>query len=67
MPAPEAATPSPTRPTLLAWLPGPREGAGPEIVLDRFLGWVAATGVSPYPAQEEALNRANAHYPEVTE
>lgn len=55
MPAPEAATPSPTRPTLLAWLPGPREGAGPEIVLDRFLGWVAATGVSPYPAQEEAL------------
>jgi hypothetical protein len=24
-------------------------------ILDRFLGWVAASGIEPYPAQEEAL------------
>ena len=53
--APDAAAPVATRPMLLAWLPGPRDGSGPEVVLDRFLAWVAATGLSPYPAQEEAL------------
>ena len=55
VPAPDAAAPVATRPMLLAWLPGPRDGSGPEVVLDRFLAWVAATGLSPYPAQEEAL------------
>ena len=25
------------------------------LVLDRFLGWVRAQGLAPYPAQEEAL------------
>ncbi len=27
----------------------------PGAILDRFLGWVAETGLEPYPAQEEAL------------
>ncbi len=27
----------------------------PEVVLDRFLAWVEASGLTPYPAQEEAL------------
>ena len=27
----------------------------PGAILDRFLGWVADTGIEPYPAQEEAL------------
>ncbi len=27
----------------------------PEEILDRFLGWIAKTGLIPYPAQEEAL------------
>jgi superfamily II DNA/RNA helicase len=33
------------------------EGAilDPEAILDRFLAWVADTGLQPYPAQEEAL------------
>jgi len=26
-----------------------------EAILDRFLGWVGATGLEPYPAQEDAL------------
>lgn len=55
MSASDLLAPAPARPTLLAWLPGPREGSAPEIVLGRFLAWVAATGLSPYPAQEEAL------------
>lgn len=40
---------------LLAWLPGPGEGAAPDVLLDRFLGWVGASGLEPWPAQEEAL------------
>ena len=34
------------------------EGAAlsdPGAILDRFLAWVASTGLDPYPAQEEAL------------
>jgi superfamily II RNA helicase len=27
----------------------------PDVVLERFLGWVHDTGLSPYPAQEEAI------------
>ena len=42
------------RPTLASFLPGP-EGCPPEEALDRFLGWTAAIGLEPYPAQEEAL------------
>lgn len=49
------SAPAPTRPLLLSWLPDPAEGADPAILLDRFLGWVGASGVAPYPAQEEAL------------
>jgi superfamily II RNA helicase len=43
------------RPLLLSWLPGPGDGNAPETLLDRFLGWVSASGLEPYPAQEEAL------------
>jgi len=42
------------RPFLLARVPA-EGGADPAVVLDRFLGFVADTGVAPYPAQEEAL------------
>ena len=39
---------------LVDWLPDePHPDA--ELLLDRFLGWVAAQGIEPYPAQEEAL------------
>ena len=50
-----APAPAPARPLLLSWLPGPAEGSAPDTVLDRFLGWVSASGLAPYPAQEEAL------------
>ena len=50
-----APAPTPARPLLLSWLPGPAEGSAPDTVLDRFLGWVSASGLAPYPAQEEAL------------
>ncbi len=53
--SPSPASPSSDRPLLLAWLPGPRDGSDPATILDRFLGWVSATGLTPYPAQEEAL------------
>jgi len=48
----EQTTEEPRR--LADWLPdGP--GLPPEESLDRFLGWVAARGIEPYAAQEEAL------------
>jgi len=50
-----APAPTPARPLLLSWLPGPAEGSAPDTILDRFLGWVSASGLAPYPAQEEAL------------
>jgi superfamily II RNA helicase len=54
--APSTAAPLPVaRPLLLARLPGPRDGTEPDTILDRFLGWVEDSGLSPYPAQEEAL------------
>jgi superfamily II RNA helicase len=42
------------KPKLRQWVP---EGElwDPEAVLDRFLSWVTATGLEPYPAQEDAL------------
>jgi superfamily II RNA helicase len=41
-------------PTLLSRLPMP-EDATPDLVLERFLEHVTATGLSLYPAQEEAI------------
>ena len=59
LPAVSAPAPSPSlaapRPLLLSWLPAPGDGNAPETLLDRFLGWVSASGLEPYPAQEEAL------------
>ncbi|HEX2253768.1 MAG TPA: DUF3516 domain-containing protein [Thermoanaerobaculia bacterium] len=43
-----------SRPLLADFLPPPDE-ATPDRILDRFLEWVAETGLEPYPAQEEAL------------
>src|SRR5919201_4454217 len=40
---------------LAALLPCDGTRLSPDTVLDRFVGWVASTGVSLYPAQEEAL------------
>ena len=58
-PSVSAPAPSPSReaprPLLLSWLPAPGDGNAPETLLDRFLGWVSASGLEPYPAQEEAL------------
>jgi superfamily II RNA helicase len=44
----------PARPLLLARVPdgGSRD---PDVVLGRFLAWIADAGLAPYPAQEEAL------------
>lgn len=54
-PAPDAPVPdSPAPPALATYLPGP-EGCPADEALDRFLAWTAATGLTPYPAQEEAL------------
>jgi superfamily II RNA helicase len=40
---------------LAALLPHPGESASPDAVLDRFLGFIAASGLELYPAQEEAI------------
>jgi superfamily II RNA helicase len=48
------STPAPARPFLLARVPA-AGGADASLVLDRFLGFVADSGVVAYPAQEEAL------------
>ena len=52
-PAAPGARPT-SRPLLLARVPdgGTRD---PALVLERFLRWVADTGIVPYPAQEEAF------------
>ena len=42
------------RPTLRDHLPKGRISDGAEM-LERFLAWVDASGLEPYPAQEEAL------------
>jgi superfamily II RNA helicase len=48
----DAATPAAA---LGALLPPPGEALGPDAILDRFVTWVSGTGLSLYPAQEEAL------------
>jgi superfamily II RNA helicase len=40
---------------LAALLPGRGEAADPDAILNRFMGWVASTGLELYAAQEEAL------------
>src|SRR6266545_860235 len=40
---------------LAALLPPPGERLAPDAVLDRFVAWVAASGLSLYPHQEEAI------------
>ncbi len=40
---------------LAALLPAPGETLAPDAVLDRFVSWVAATGLTLYPHQEEAI------------
>jgi superfamily II RNA helicase len=42
-------------PDLLRRVPQGAALRDPGVILDRFLDWVAASGLSPYPAQEEAL------------
>lgn len=42
-------------PELLRRVPQGAALRDPGAILDRFLDWVAATGFTPYPAQEEAL------------
>ncbi len=51
------ATPAPLagEAPLAALLPPPRETLAPDAILDRFVSWVAATGLSLYPHQEEAI------------
>ncbi|HET8734855.1 MAG TPA: DUF3516 domain-containing protein, partial [Anaeromyxobacteraceae bacterium] len=49
--APPAAREAP----LAALLPPPGETLAPDAVLDRFVSWVAASGLSLYPHQEEAI------------
>jgi superfamily II RNA helicase len=49
---PETAT---RPPTLGALLPEPGATLGPGEVLDRFVAWVTGTGLTLYPAQEEAI------------
>ena len=55
--APTVETPSGERPAPapLAALLSAEGRLSPEAILDRFVGWVASTGLSLYPAQEEAL------------
>jgi superfamily II RNA helicase len=53
-----AAEPTPTPASeapLAALLPPPGETLAPDAVLDRFVSWVAGTGLSLYPHQEEAI------------
>jgi superfamily II RNA helicase len=40
---------------LAALLPGGGETLPPDVVLDRFVTWVAGTGIALYPHQEEAI------------
>ncbi|MFO0581533.1 MAG: DUF3516 domain-containing protein [Anaeromyxobacter sp.] len=41
--------------TLAASLPAPGESLAPDAILDRFVSWVAGTGLELYPHQEEAI------------
>ena len=52
MPAPSS---SPAAAPLAGLLPAPGETLAPEAVLDRFVSWVASTGLTLYPHQEEAI------------
>jgi superfamily II RNA helicase len=54
VPAP-AAAPTSAEPPLAALLPPPGETLAPDAVLDRFVSWVAASGLELYPHQEEAI------------
>jgi len=54
MAEPATARPPEASP-LGALLPAPGEKLAPEAVLDRFVGWVTASGLSLYPHQEEAI------------
>ncbi len=36
------------------WIP-PGRTRDADVILERFLGWLATTGLEPYPAQEEAI------------
>jgi superfamily II RNA helicase len=47
-------TPAPEAP-LAALLPPPGTTLAPDAVLDRFVGWVASTGLTLYPHQEEGI------------
>src|SRR5512147_2774436 len=51
------ATPPPSldEAPLAALLPPPGETLGPDAILDRFVSWVSATGLSLYAHQEEAI------------
>jgi superfamily II RNA helicase len=49
------AAASPPLPALLRRVPEGAPLRDPGAILDRFLGWVAETGLEPYPHQEEAL------------
>ncbi len=48
-------SPSPTNAPLGALLPRSGESLAPDAVLDRFVSWVAATGLTLYRHQEEAI------------
>jgi len=47
--------PPPAEAPLAALLPPPGETLAPDAILDRFVAWVSATGLSLYPHQEEAI------------
>src|ERR671929_71711 len=57
MSVPQQAVPAPaaSQAPLAALLPADGSRLAPDAILDRFVGWVATTGLSLYPAQEEAL------------
>ena len=46
--------PTELRRKLADWVPAERTRDG-DVILECFLGWLATTGLTPYPAQEEAI------------
>jgi superfamily II RNA helicase len=52
---PAAAAPTVSEAPLAALLPAPGETLAADAVLDRFVTWVASTGLTLYPHQEEAI------------
>jgi superfamily II RNA helicase len=50
-----AAAPALGEAPLAALLPAPGARLAPDEVLDRFVGWVASSGLTLYPHQEEAI------------